>query len=132
MDKLREVFKNISELEPSSKLELAILRHIRREHTKEMRQRLALAYFSLAGSTLAIIYTMFTFGQSILKSDFWNLLTLLFSDAQVVLANWSDFLFSILENFPVLAVIAVLVPIFLFTLSMFSYVNINNNRHKYI
>ena len=41
---------------------------------------------------------------------------LAFSDADVVATHWSDFLFSLLETFPVAETVVLLVPVFVLML----------------
>jgi O-antigen ligase len=132
MDKINQIFKSIGQLEPSESLERTILAQIETKKRLSLRQKLVLTYAGLIGSAMALIYALAVFGQTILQSDFWNLLTLLFSDAGIVLSNGNDFLFSLLENFPGLSLAAILIPIFLLMLFMSSYSKINYQRHKFI
>lgn len=50
------------------------------------------------------------YGSALVRSDFWSIVSLLFSDADVVLAYSGHFLYSLLETFPVIPVIAFLIP----------------------
>ena len=86
----------------------------------------------LIGSILAVFYTLFSFGQTLLKSEFWSMLSLLFSDWQIVARNFYDFVYSVLETFPVLTVVIILIPIFTLFLSANTYFNLSNNKHKCI
>ena len=129
--KLHQLFQNIAEINPPLQLERAILARIEAIKARRVRRQLVLSYAGLAGSVLAIFYTFFTFGLTLVKSDFWSLITLLFSDAGVVARDWNNYAFSLLENFPSLSFAAILLPVFLLMLSINSYLNINN-KHKYI
>jgi len=134
MNKLKKAFKNISELEPPFGLETAILSQIRlRMDGQKIRRKLILSYAGLIGSVMLGIYTSLTFGASFFQSDFWNVFSLIFSDAGVVLSHWQDFLSSLTETFPAVTLAIILIPVFLFILSIYSYLNLTSkNYHKYI
>jgi hypothetical protein len=118
MNTLHALFKKISEIEPSEGLEKRILRKIALNHKKQIsRDMLFYRVWSFGSSALAI-YAIFAFGNSIIKSEFWSMTSLLFSDIKIVAANWSDYAFSILETLPVISLIFILIPIFALVLSV--------------
>lgn len=131
-DKLHQIFKNISELEPSSRLKSAIFRKIALEQKRQTKRDLALYRVWSFGSLTLAIYAIFAFGSTILKSEFWNILTLVFSDIQIVAANWNDYAFSIMETLPVISIILILIPFFTLILSLNFYWTLkdkNNFKH---
>lgn len=131
--KFNEVFASIQDLDPPSTLEGFILARIRRERKKIMRERKALVGYGLLGSAIAIIYTLSLFGQEILRSDFWRIGSLAFSDINIITGNWYDYTFSLLETFPALHVAMMLVPIFVLLIFLNSYINLTeNNNHRHI
>ncbi len=132
MHKTSQIFKNISELEPSIVLEKAVLSRISLERNRSLRRKLILSYAGVFGSLIALVAAGLTFGQNILHSDFWNMVSLSFSDMSVVLQNWQEFLFSLLETFPTAGTIMILVPVFTLLLSFSEYLDLHNNKHKYI
>jgi hypothetical protein len=134
--KLSQVFKHISQIEPSLELKGLILRRLKRERSRLTSRKLAFVYSGLAASVAAFFYAFAIFGSAILRSDFWNLLSLIFSDAGVVVSHWNDFLLSLLENLPVLNIMAILIPVFamLILLNLYSkYSKLNNqSRFKFV
>ncbi len=87
----------------------------------------------MAGSFLAILAVLPTLGEYLIKSDFWSLISLAFSDLAIVTQNWKEFGFSLMENFPALPLAFILVPICTLMFSVGSYFNLNSyNQHKYI
>jgi len=100
------------------------------QRAKTLKRKLVFSYLGLAGSSLAIFGAILGFGGSILQSEFWNLSTLLFSDLMVVAGNWQDFMYSLLETFPVINAIIILIPVFTLFLSFNAY--LNNRRSNYI
>lgn len=131
--KLRQIFENISGLEPAPKLAGFILAKIERERKKIIREKKALAWAGLFGSALAAAYTILVFGQEILQSDFWRIILLSFSDMNVVAGNWHDYVLSLLETLPALHAALILVPIFVLLISLNAYFAlINKNNHKRI
>ncbi len=125
---LHKIFKNIQEIEPPKDLAGSILARVDALQKRQIKRRLMLSYLSLAGSFGAFVLAIVEYGQSFLQSDFWILLRLLLTDASAVFKNWNDFLFSLLETFPVISVVAILIPVFLIFISFsvyfkFSYKN---------
>jgi hypothetical protein len=124
--KIRQIFKNISELEPAPKLAGFILAKINRERSKIIREKKALVWAGLFGSALAAVYAVSFFGQEIFGSEFWSLASLAFSDINIVLINWNDYVLSLLETLPVINIVIILIPTFIFLLSLNLYFNSNN------
>jgi len=123
MKNLEKAFKNIPEINPSEKLGALILQKIEFKIQKEAKQKLISSYVYMFGSIFLSGYSFFVFGPEILQSEFWKLASLLFSDLQVVLANWQTFVYSLLENFPIIGVVAILFPVFILLNSLGSYFN---------
>jgi hypothetical protein len=128
--KLSQIFKNIPEIEPNSGLEALIMQKIGFQREKALRRKLIFSYLGLVGSSLAIFATVFSFGGAFWQSEFWNLSALLFSDLMVVAGNWKDFMYSLLETFPVINAIVILIPVFTLFLSFNAY--LNNRKSNYI
>jgi hypothetical protein len=123
------LFKNIKELEPPEGLQAAILCNIKKAKARQIRRKLVFSEAGLIGSTLAVLYTLFATGPTLLKSEFWNMMSLAFTDAGVVLANWHDYLYSMMETFPVLTLAIMLLPIFVLLVSVSSYLNLSNKNN---
>jgi hypothetical protein len=121
--KLSQIFKNIPEIEPHSHLEALIMQKIGLQRERQLKRKLIFSYAGLISSGLAILGTIFSFGSAVWQSEFWNLATLIFSDLRVVASNWQDFSYSLLETFPVVNTIVILIPIFLLFLSLNMYLN---------
>jgi len=133
--KLSQIFKNIKELELPKNLESLILQKIEIKNRRKMRMELIFSHIGIFGSVLAIIYVGFIFGGSFLKSEFWSISSLAFSDAMVVVSNWKDFLYSLLETFPFMHVVAMLIPIFTMLWSLSFYADLygkNNNKYHVV
>lgn len=100
--------------------------------TDEMRRKIARqrswVRAGLATSFLTLLGTFWFFGQEIVLSDFWSMFALAFSDMQLVLVYWKEFLFSLLELFPVQAVILMLIPSFAFILFLRVYFVLEDER----
>ncbi|MFA6048171.1 MAG: hypothetical protein WCV59_04050 [Parcubacteria group bacterium] len=129
MNRLNQAFKSIKSIEPPVILQAAILCNIKKAKARQIRQELVFSEVGLISSILAIFYTFFAFGQTLLKSEFWNMMSLSFTDAGVVLANWHDYLYSMMETFPVLTLAIILLPIFVLLVSVSSYLNLSNKNN---
>lgn len=127
-EKMRQIFKEISEVSPSPKLEGLILVRIEILRKRQIRRRLAFSYLSLTSSLGAFVWTVVEFGSAFLQSDFWILLRLLLTDASSVMRNWNDFLFSLLETFPAISLSIMLVPVFAILFSLSTYFKLANRR----
>ena len=128
---LHKIFKNIASIEPSPVLAGLILSRIEALQKKRLKRSLMLSYCSLAFSFSAFAWAVLAYGQAFLQSDFWILLRLALSDASLVLKNWNDFLFSLLETFPVVSATIMLIPILalLFSFSVY-YKIVRGNNYK--
>jgi hypothetical protein len=131
-EKFRQLFKNIQELEPPIQLETAIFRAVALAESRKIRRKIVMSYAGFLASAVALIYASATLGTAFLRSEFWSVATLLFSDAMIVASNWQGFAYSLMETFPALTLAAILVPVFTLFLSISSYLNLNNNHHKSI
>lgn len=129
-DKLRKIFKEIEDSNPPQELESLILKKIELEKKKQVRGKLFLAYFGLAGSLASAVCAVSIFGNEFLKSEFWSMISLIFSDAFIVAGNWREYAYSLLETLPVMQMIAILVPTFTFLLSLNFYLSSRKNKHN--
>lgn len=65
------------------------------------------------------------------SSGFYSYLSLFWSDSKVILSNFNEFIFSLLDSTPFFAITIALVSIFIFLLSMKYLVAINKRRFAY-
>jgi len=129
-EKLGQLFKNTRDLEPSAGLEGFILAKIEAIGDRQAKRKLVFSYVGILVSIIAVFYSVAVFGEGVIKSEFWRLMALAFSDLGTVLANWKDFSFSLLETFPVVYMAIIIIPIFTLLLSFNGYLNNHNhNRH---
>jgi hypothetical protein len=110
--KLSQLFKNTEDLGPSAGLEVFILAKIEVLAAKRTRRKLIFSYAGLLVSIAAGVCAVAVFGSGLIESEFWKLILLAFSDLSVVLANWKDFAYSLMETIPVVHVAVILTPVF--------------------
>ena len=125
---LSQIFKSVKEIQPSEGLESLILSKISEARNKQIKRKLWLASFGLAGSFAFAMYAFLVFGSAILKSEFWSIINLVFSDMLIVAQNWKEFTFSLLETLPVFGIIVIIVPIFIFLWSLKTYQELSKNN----
>lgn len=118
---LHYVFKSISEIEPSPKLEGLVLSKIQFLKEKQTKRKLIFSYLGLAGSFGSFVLAVFSYGQILFNSDFWNLLKLLATDAGIIFENRNDFVLSLLETFPAASLAIILIPAFVLLVSLSAY-----------
>lgn len=130
--KLDQLFKDISELEPPVNLSGFIFARIEKEKIRKAKKQLIFSYFGLFGSLILAVSAGILFGQAFLQSEFWVMLSLVFSDMAVVAKNWDTFFLSLLETFPVVHATIFLVPVFIMLISANCYLtNKANCKYKF-
>jgi len=128
---LHKIFKKLNNLDPPSNLKDSIFLEINLTEKKEMRKKRISAESGFFVSIVFCIWMIFTYGSAILNSEFANLISLLFSDLNVVFSNFQNYAMSLLETLPVLSLIMLLIPIFTLLLSLNYYFNFQNSRRRY-
>jgi hypothetical protein len=132
-ENIAKIFKYIGKIEPSENLEGRILRSIAAERLQAVRRKLAYARVGMAFSAAGLMYAFSVFGRAFLKSDFWNLTKLAFSDGSTVTSHFGNFALSLLETLPVVEISAMLVPVFaLLMIASWNFKFSNNSlRHNH-
>ncbi len=77
--------------------------------------------FSLVGMILSgalLLFGGMEYGESLLQSDFWTLMTLLFSDMDFVVRSFGEFGYSLLETLPLLPLLVLFAPLTIFFWSL--------------
>ncbi len=133
MSTLHSIFKDIAVLEaPKRDLCERILAEIAvRREQRFVRER-RVASFGMFLSTVLAAVVGAGYGGEIIRSDFWSLSSLLFSDFPALAASWKSFLFSLLETFPASALAAALFPIFIFLVSLGIYSKADAGRRVFL
>jgi len=131
--KLANLFKNIQSANPPEKLSENILMRIEKIQKRRFQLKTLLSTIGSSISVLAAVYLFFILGSSIVNSEFWNILSLAFSDVSVVAQNWQEFSLLLLETIPALTLALILIPVFTLLLSLNSLVNsgIFNKFNRY-
>lgn len=109
---IKKLFKQIVEA-PSEILAERIMQAIEAEKAKKFRQKLFLVRLAFLLSFLLMVYFVFHLGSIIVKSEFWTLFSLIFSDGKILAEYWNEYLFSLLETFPAIQLVFLLVPMYL-------------------
>lgn len=118
MKTIQFLFKELKREAPNSALQGRILAAVT---AAEQEQILVYRRVSLAGITLsvgALLLGGFQYGTTLFESDFWTLMTLLFSDIDVIMYSLGDFGYSLLENLPLMPLLILFASLTLFFWSM--------------
>ena len=126
---LSKAFKNLPEIEPSGRLEGNIIQYIQLAERKRLRNRLYFVQLGFIVSLMALVLSIMTFGQTILRSDFWSFLQLIFSDYKIIFSAWGDYMFSLIETFPAAETSIMLIPVFGLLISFYYYFNLGSKDH---
>lgn len=110
-----ELFIHFKPAEPSDRLFSAILQRFQKEQRLSSVKRSLLFFFVFIGSAAAIVPAFQITRASLIESGFIQFFALLFSDFKIVITDWQNFVFAILESLPAvsLAMFFVVVLIFL-------------------
>lgn len=129
MNQLRTLFQKIDLPNPQGDLEKRILCRIKVLEENQVRQALLITHIGRSISIVALLLIGLSFGHSIITSEFWELASLLFTDAGIVMNYFSDFAYSLLETLPAFPIALILMPILSFLLFQFWSFNINIRRY---
>ena len=77
-----------------------------------IKQRIFILSLGLAGAIVCFFPAFKMLKTGFSESGFWQFFSLIFSDAGVVLANWQNYVSSLLETLPVMSLILFLAVIF--------------------
>lgn len=125
-NQLNTIFKKINFPFPSAGLGEKMLLQIQIMENRRQKKILLITRIGRTLSILAFLFMGFSFGQRILSSDFWQIASLLFSDAGIVTNYLNEFLSSLLETLPALSISLFLAPIFSFLLFQYWSLRIRN------
>jgi hypothetical protein len=130
--KLHIAFKNIKQERPIGDLAGLVMKRIDAEIAKKAKRNMMLARFGMGASMAVLAYVSFTAGSAIIGSEFFDLAKLAFSDAAIVLQNWREFTYSLLETLPVMNITMLLSPIFTLLLSYAAVISLQGKaQHKF-
>jgi ABC-type phosphate/phosphonate transport system permease subunit len=101
--------KQIELTDPPERLVGDILRRVSQEEEYlRLRRTFFVFCVGLTASAVALVVALANMLNGMSHSGFSSLLSLLFSDTSVVLSQWQNFGYSLLEALPIVATIAVL------------------------
>lgn len=106
-------FHNFASIESPKDLKKAIFQRISEENRKRINRRKIFFRSGIFSSFIFLALSGFIFGQEIIVSDFWNVVSLIFTDMKTVSDFWQEFVLLLMETFPAEAVVFILMPIFI-------------------
>jgi hypothetical protein len=119
---LNTIFKRIAPpIEPAASLKDRILAAIALEFDRRVRRERRAASIGMALSAIVASVAGAGYGGELIRSDFWSIISLIFSDASSLVGYWDSFLYSLLETFPAAAAAAFVLPVFVFLVSLGMY-----------
>lgn len=83
-----------------------------------VRKRLAILFFIMTGSIVALIPALLTVRNNFMESGFLDFISLLFSDTNMVATYWKNFALALLESLPTVSVIVFLGTVLIFLYSL--------------
>ena len=114
---------NLVQNEPSKDLfSKVIIKINKQERLLLIKRKLFVVSFVSFFSSIAFIFSAITTHAEFIKTGFFDFLSLMFSDFNIITAYWQNFSMSLLESLPIMSVIIFLFTtiIFIFSLKAFS------------
>lgn len=108
----------MDQLQPPSELRKNILLQIVREEHHRAKNYVLASVATASVSVMGVIFSINYVAQAISASSFYQYLSLLFSDPDVVLSYWKEFVLSLVESLPFFAITLVLVAVVVLMLSV--------------
>lgn len=118
---LRKISEDFNLVEPPAGLFDKIMFRIEKEKNfLTLRRRIIIFSIGLIGSAIAFIPAFAYARSGFVESGFYSFFSLIFSDTEIVLTYWENFLQSLLETLPAAGLAALLatVAVFLESLKM--------------
>ena len=107
---------------PSEEVSAAITAHVLRRIAQRelalLRLKLTVICVFLVAIIGAFVPVISDLSQNLSSSGISSYLSIIISDSQYVLANWSDLLFSIVSSWPIISTAAVVALLLLMTISI--------------
>lgn len=103
--------------EPRAEILSQIMQAIEWKNYVSARRRVFAFASALAASLPLFFLVVRDLWGQLVQSGIFQMLSLLFSDSKLILANWESFTLSLLESFPVIPVVSTLAVTALFLLS---------------
>ena len=128
MKTLRILFKEVN-ISQEEQLQGKILFSIESLRNTRAKQRMQISYAGLSFSGIAFVCAVFLYGGAFVQSEFWSVISLFFSDARVVVSYWNEFSLLLLETIPVIPILLMLVPTFIFLLFLSMYFKTREVHH---
>jgi uncharacterized membrane protein len=133
----KKLFMNLEEVRPSDELfERIILRIGKEERMIVAKMRIVFFSFLLIVSSFGFAYSFIATQNALVNSGFIQFFSLIFSDFSIVATYWQNFLLTLLESLPVIAVVISLVMFSLvlgfltFLMKDIQFINSNNIIRK--
>lgn len=115
----QKLFSHLESPEPPAGLFEKIMRRISNEqHISTFKWRIALFSTGVVGSIAAFIPVFQMAKSAFAESGFTQFFSLFFSDLELVVSHWQNFILALLESLPVMSTVALLATVFIFISSL--------------
>ena len=94
---------------PPQHLAGAIVKNIKREARRRTTLTMSLYGTTALGALAAFIPAYSYMSDEIVRTGFSEFLSLTYSDSALVITNWREMIFTILESLPIVGIVAILI-----------------------
>ena len=117
MSHLSSQFKNIPAL-PAAGCEARVFAALRNAHLEAARRARQYSFVGFGISVILAASGIVVYGADLFASEFWSLLSLVFSDGSIILQALPDYMASLLETLPIIPLLVLFAPLTLFLWSL--------------
>lgn len=126
-----DLFTHFEPAEPPERLLGIILQRLQKEQRLSIIKRAVLFFFVFIGSAVAIFPAFQITRAGLVESGFVQFFSLFFSDFKIVMTDWQNFIFALLESLPAIS-LAMFFAIILIFLESFKALLKNAKALKFI
>lgn len=118
----------MDQFQPSKDLQKNIILQIRKEEYRRAKNYLIASFATVVVSVVGVVFSIRYVLQGISEASFYRYMSLLFSDPDIVLSYWRQFMLSLVESLPFFAITLVLVATVAFMISIRAFAQSMNSR----
>jgi len=111
---LRNLFRKFENVRPPEKLYFSIVERVQAEQLARAKRRFVFFLITAIASLVALVPALQALISDYYRSGFYQYLSVIFSDSNLALTYWKDFLLLLTDAFPVTATGILLASIFVF------------------
>ncbi|MCX6740395.1 MAG: hypothetical protein NTZ49_04155 [Candidatus Parcubacteria bacterium] len=104
------LFTKLNSPQPPAELQAIIISRINAlSNSRILKLKVVLFAVSSTVSAVAAVFAFMVFRSNLAETGFWQFFTLLFSDHEILMSYWQNYLMSLAESLPISSLVLLLV-----------------------